>query len=128
MKGRLHYPVRGDGTQGRGTYGASSGSERRELAITVTGRLRDDQEPNIHSTTVQRLVGDSGSNLESDTGIECVHGALDLQVEPTREHVEKLSRACVTVTDLDGIGRHSLLDDAQVVGAYEVPSVTLVTP
>lgn len=72
------------GHKGGGTGGAWSGSERRELAITVTGRLRNDQKPDIHSTTVQRLVGDSRSDLESDTGIECVHGALDLQVEPTR--------------------------------------------
>ncbi len=48
---------------------------------------------------------------------------IELDGEFAGEHIEELRRALVEVALLSGAGRHALFDDAEGIGAMEVPAV-----
>jgi len=94
----------------------------------VTRGVRDDEEVHGCRATIDRLVVYAWRDLEPRPRRQQVQCPRDLERQFAAEHKKELSCLRMTVPYLIGVGRHALLDDAQIGGAHEVPAVALRAP
>ena len=92
-------------------------------AISVAGRLGDDEEARVFSAAIENLMRRLWGNGEAGRWHEPMLFAIELDGELAGEHIEELCCTLMEVTLLGGGGRHALFDDAQGIGAMEVPAV-----
>ena len=92
-------------------------------AISVAGRLGDDEEARVFSAAIENLMRRLWGNGEAGRWHEPMLFAIELDGELAGEHIEELCCTLMEVTLLGGGGRHALFDDAQRIGAMEMPAV-----
>ena len=80
------------------------------------------------SAAIQRLMRDSGRNLQPLAGPQNVLDTIGFYGQFPRQHVEKLPRLRMFVLPLRSPRRHALFNDRQRIRLHQMPAIAAITP
>ena len=98
------------------------------MTVSMAWRLRDDEKLRRLRGAVEDAMRRARLDMQPLAGDEKMVRAVDFNSECAVEDVEELLRASVGVPRLGGAGGHAFLNDTEVVGCEEVPTVAASPP